>query len=111
MPNLDLSSDHLRVVLEELDKYVPEAEVWACGSRVRGQSHPGSDLDLVVRNPGDLDRPQPGISLLRSALRESDLPFLVEVIDWARLSPAFRDETSRAYVLIRPALASPARRA
>ncbi|MFN5236631.1 MAG: nucleotidyltransferase domain-containing protein [Bacteroidota bacterium] len=27
-------------------------EVWAYGSRVNGDAHEGSDLDLVIRTPG-----------------------------------------------------------
>ena len=34
-----------------LSKHVPGVEVWAYGSRVNGESHDGSDLDLVLRGP------------------------------------------------------------
>lgn len=32
-----------------LGQHVPQAEVWAYGSRVNGGAHEGSDLDLVLR--------------------------------------------------------------
>ena len=35
-----------------LCEHLPDVEVWAYGSRVNGQSHDGSDLDLVLRGPG-----------------------------------------------------------
>ncbi len=54
MPSLDLQPRHLRLLLEVLGAHVPEAEVWAYGSRVAGGGHAGSDLDLVVRQPGKL---------------------------------------------------------
>ena len=31
-----------------LDEHVPGVEVWAYGSRVNGESHEGSDLDLAL---------------------------------------------------------------
>ena len=34
-----------------LREHVPDAEVWAFGSRVNGSSHEASDLDLVLRDP------------------------------------------------------------
>ncbi len=35
-----------------LREHLPGVEVWAYGSRVNGQSHDGSDLDLVLRGRG-----------------------------------------------------------
>ncbi len=67
-----------------LAAHAPDAEVWAYGSRVSGGAHEGSDLDLVVRNP-EVWRRRLRICTLRDALTESDVPILVEVLDWARL--------------------------
>lgn len=54
-------------------------------------ANPLSDLDLVLRNPADLNRPQgPGFRELRVALAESNLPFVVDLHDWARLPAAFQ---------------------
>ena len=100
MPNLDLPPGWLRTVRELLATHVPEAEVWAYGSRVSGGSHPGSDLDLVLRNPADLSREQPRLYRLMDALIESDLPILVEVHDWARLPESFHREIERAHAVV-----------
>ena len=40
--------DQLEALLRE---HVPGVEVWAYGSRVNGESHDGSDLDLALRGP------------------------------------------------------------
>jgi uncharacterized protein len=58
MLKLNLKPDHLRLLLDILKAHAPEAEVWAYGSRVNGRGHEGSDLDLVVRSPANLDQPQ-----------------------------------------------------
>ena len=83
MPKLDLPLMYRQMLLAVLATHAPDAEVWAYGSRVNGQAHEGSDLDLVVRNPDRLDQPQRQLYLLRDALTESNLPILVEVLDWA----------------------------
>jgi predicted nucleotidyltransferase len=101
MPKLKLQPEHLRLVLDILSRTAPKAEVWAYGSRINGTGHDGSDLDLVMRNPGDLNQPQKQLPLLREALGESNLPILVDVLDWARIPDDFRREIKRQHLIIR----------
>lgn len=101
---INLLPEHMRLLLELLNKEMPEAEVWAYGSRVNGTHHEGSDLDLVLRNPVQLEEPVKGIHQLRSALSGSNLPILVEVLDWARLPKSFRHEIEREHAVLRPPL-------
>jgi predicted nucleotidyltransferase len=98
MPALDLPPGYLDLVRRLLGSLVHTAEVWAYGSRVRGEAHEGSDLDLVVRNPDDLSRPQNDLWELREAFSESEIPILVDVFDWARIPEEFRREIARAHV-------------
>ncbi len=37
-------------LLDLLDQYIPTVEAWAYGSRVNGEAHDASDLDLVLRS-------------------------------------------------------------
>jgi predicted nucleotidyltransferase len=105
MPRLDpdalmLAPRHREMLLDLLRRHLPTAEVWAYGSRVNGDCHEASDLDLVVRNPLDLLAEVEGIDELRDALVESNLPIRVDVVDWARIPEAFRREIERAYVVV-----------
>ena len=105
MPTLDLPSDCLRRVCEIVAKHAPDAEVWAYGSRVSGGAHAGSDLDLVVRQPSRLAEPCGVIARLRGEFDESNIPILVDVIDWARIPESFRRVIERGYVTLQqPAL-------
>jgi predicted nucleotidyltransferase len=104
---LNLPPAYLRMLLEILEQCVPTAEVWAYGSRVNGESHEGSDLDLVVRNPGQLNQPQKNLARLREALTESNLPILVEVMDWARVPESFRREIEQRHAVIMSAQHAP----
>jgi len=106
MLKLNLKPDHLRQLLDVLKMHASAAEVWAYGSRVNGDGHDGSDLDLVLRNPVHLTQPQPQLGALRAALSESNLPMLVDVLDWARLPEDFRREIERQYVIVRAGSAS-----
>nr|VFK40948.1 MAG: Nucleotidyltransferase domain-containing protein [Candidatus Kentron sp. SD]VFK46865.1 MAG: Nucleotidyltransferase domain-containing protein [Candidatus Kentron sp. SD]VFK78761.1 MAG: Nucleotidyltransferase domain-containing protein [Candidatus Kentron sp. SD] len=100
MSTLDLPKRYLIILRELLASHAPSAEVWAYGSRVNGEAHAASDLDLVLRDPGDLARPQAGLSALKAALSESSIPILVDARDWARLPGSFHDEIRKAYVVV-----------
>ena len=100
---LDLPPRHRRIVEALLREHVPEAEVWAYGSRVNGESHEGSDLDLVVRGPG-LEPLGGGFLNLLEAIEESDIPILVQIHDWARLPESFHQEIERNHVVLQKGL-------
>ena len=63
-----------------------------------------SDLDLVVRHPIDVTQPVSGVSALREALRDSLMPIVVDVHDWAALPVGYRQAIeSRHHILQSPA--------
>ena len=89
-----------RCILEALlREHVPNAEVWAYGSRVIGESHDGCDLDLVVRGP-ELKPLGDGFFQLVEAIEKSNIPILVQAHDWARLPESFHEEIEREYVVL-----------
>ena len=97
---LHLSPRHRETLETLLREHLPGIEVWAYGSRVNGQSHDGSDLDLVLRAPGLQEVPIGPLADFTEALHDSTLPFLVEARDWARLPERFRKEIERGYVVV-----------
>ena len=97
---LHLPLRHRRILEGLLRKHVPEAEVWAYGSRISGKSHEGSDLDLVVRGP-ELKPLDDGFFELLEAIEQSNIPILVQAHDWARLPESFHAEIERDYVVVR----------
>ena len=97
MPALDLPEEWLEQVLTLLRVHVPDAKVWAYGSRVSGGAQVCSDLDLVVRNASDPTRPVPEVAALREAFRDSLIPIVVDVHDWATLPPAFKPAIEREH--------------
>lgn len=105
MPKLDPSALHLptrylQILLPLLRQHVPQAEVWAYGSRVTADFYEASDLDLVVRNQANLTQPTDSIFDLQEALMESDIPIQVQVVDWARIPDSFHAEIEAGYVVV-----------
>ena len=85
---LDLSPEQLAEIRRILQNHIPERTVRAFGSRVQGIAKPFSDLDLAVMGETPLDFRQ--LAALKDAFAESNLPFRVDVVDWAATSEAFR---------------------
>ena len=100
-PVLSLPTRHVDALRHLIATHLPHEEVWAYGSRVSGTAHNTSDLDLVVRHPADLRvRQGPAFWDLKEALSESNLPFLVELFDWARLPAAFWENIAAQHVIL-----------
>jgi predicted nucleotidyltransferase len=83
--------DKDRKRLVDIFSTVPSSfEVWAFGSRVDGSAHDGSDLDLVIRT-SDLSKLDYSVfTTLKVKIRESNIPIVVELFDWARLPTSFQ---------------------
>ena len=88
IPDIDITPTHWQIVRDILQKHVPDKEVWAFGSRAKRSARKYSDLDLVIvtDKPLGLDTS----AALSDDFAESDLPFKVDIVDWATTSESFR---------------------
>jgi len=98
---IDLRSVDLEIVLEVLRDFVPEFEVRAFGSRVRGTARRTSDLDLAIMTEARL--PLSRLADLREAFSESALPFKVDLVDWATTEERFRKIIEQGCEVLKPA--------
>ena len=98
---IDVRPDLWEIVRKILVKRVPQYEVWAFGSRVTGTTKRYSDLDLAVISEKPLSMK------IRAALAddfsESDLPWRVDVVDWAATSESFQKIIERQKVVVQHA--------
>jgi len=95
---VDVSKKNFNTVKEILAKYIPGLEVRVFGSRVNGRAKPYSDLDIAIIGTKELNSMV--LIQLKEAFQESDLPFRVDILDWNKLSPEFRDIIARNHVVI-----------
>ena len=101
MPTIDVPAAALTTVIGILARHVPDREIRVIGSRANGRSKPFSDLDLVVMGDEPLDLRTLG--QLRDAFDESNLPFAVDIVEWASSSEAFRRIIDEQAQILRPA--------
>ena len=98
---IDLEPPFIEEVKRILREQVADVEVWIFGSRIDGNARKYSDLDLVLVGKDKLDGRR--IDALKDAFAESDLPFMVDVLDWHTLSKSFRNIIEKKYEVIQKA--------
>jgi predicted nucleotidyltransferase len=97
---LDLSPRDLAIVRDILRKYIPDYEVWAFGSRTKGTSRRYSDLDLAIITDAPLSLQVRGD--MAEHFSESDLPFRVDILDWATTQDYFRRIVEQDRIILQP---------
>ncbi|NNM58938.1 MAG: nucleotidyltransferase domain-containing protein [Legionellales bacterium] len=98
IPPIDIHPNDWVIVLDILKKHVPDYEVWAFGSRAKWTAKPYSDLDLCIITEKPLSLSF--LSALTDDFSESDLPWKVDVVDWATTSDEFRKTIEMDKVVI-----------
>lgn len=94
---IDISLEQYQILITLLKQYLPNTEVWAYGSRVKGTASSNSDLDLVTfTSPAQ----QSAIFDLKEAFEESDLPFRVDLFSWDEIPEQFRKNITKDKVLL-----------
>lgn len=96
MVNILLEKRFLDEITSIIKQTYPKAIVWAYGSRIDGTAHEGSDLDLVVKDFGQNDA---CLFTLKDELKESNVPFLVDIFEFDKLPLNFQKEIEKNYVV------------
>jgi predicted nucleotidyltransferase len=86
--NLAITEEQRSIITAILTGIIPDADYLAFGSRLGQHHHSYSDLDIAVKASSKIPLTQ--LSALEGAFAESDLPFLVDIVDLHRVSPEFR---------------------
>ena len=97
MNKLKVKQEHLKMLIDIFESYCPNAEIWAYGSRIKNDSHEGSDLDMVVKTFNDKNK---NISELSQLLNDSNIPFLTDISEFNKLPDYFQQEILKDYVII-----------
>ncbi len=95
---IDLDEKHLENIKKILNIYISDYEVRAFGSRVDGTSLKYSDLDLAIigEKPLSLQLTEQ----LKDAFSHSDLPIMVDILEWNNLSDRFKKIIERTSIRV-----------
>lgn len=89
---INLNPKHAETLRKIFELYCPDAEIWAYGSRVNGNCHNGSDLDLAVI---DFNDPRKCISELKQLINDSNIPFLIDIAEYHNLPLSFQNKIKK----------------
>jgi len=92
MNNLFLREQDKNVLLQLLNKHLPDISVWVYGSRINGTAHDISDLDILLRSKDLTPINIIALENFIQALKNSNIPILVDAKDWARLPLIFHQK-------------------
>lgn len=81
---LQLEKRHWKIIQQILNKY--PYQFYAYGSRVKSEAWKLSDLDLCYQE----EVPISIISQIREEFEQSNLPFIVELVNWKNMRPTFQ---------------------
>ena len=102
-----LKAADMTLLLREIDRerlrglmntHLPGVTGRIYGSRVTGQAHDASDLDLALVSSDLLPIPIDQLERFRQAVNDSHIPILVDARDWARLPQHFHAKIEKAFV-------------
>ena len=95
--NIDLTAAQRKEVAALLQRYLPDTEVWAYGSRVKCTAKPHSDLDMVAFASKEQSQ---AVADLREAFEESYLPFRVDLFVWDEVPEEFHGNIEEARMVV-----------
>lgn len=95
---INLEPDELQRLKTILQKYIPDYTVYLFGSRVTPNIKPYSDIDLAIMS--QISIPSMTMALLKNELAESDLPYKVDLVDWASTDESFKAIIMQQYEVI-----------
>lgn len=96
---LQLKKNEIDVVKKILRLFLSEdIDYRAFGSRAKNTARQYSDLDIVLISKESI--PLNIISHLKEAFAESDLPFMVDIVDWQLITPDFREKIKQEWQVL-----------
>ena len=95
MPILQLNKSDYYILQTILTKY--PYHFYAYGSRVKAKAKKFSDLDICYQ----ANIPSYEVVQIEEELENSDLPFIVELVNWKNMRPAFQKAIQKDLVLIK----------
>lgn len=97
MDRLFIKPQYLQILLDVFKNYCPDAEIWAYGSRINGEAHEASDLDLVVKSFNDENK---SLSVLKELINDSDIPIIVDILEFDKIPLSFQKEIEKDYISV-----------
>lgn len=94
-----VEEEQLEILKEILRKHVPNAEIRVFGSRYKHTNKEYSDIDIAI-----LEKEKISIELyskIREDLEESNLKYIVDIVDWNAITDEFKKIIEEGYEILK----------
>ncbi len=82
------------------DTFKTPVLILAYGSRANGSSHESSNLDLAIKPITTATPTNEELTRFVTEIRESNIPLLVDVVEWSRVPEHFREQILRTSITL-----------
>lgn len=86
----DSTKSYFELLAFIISKYLFNAKIILYGSRARGDSREGSDIDVAIDNGTPIE--EPIMSAIIGEIEESNLPICFDVVDFYEVSRSIQQE-------------------
>lgn len=86
-----------KVLIEIIEKHLPNCKIILYGSRARGDNSPGSDIDVAIDAGKKLSRFV--VYRIANEIEETKIPFFVDVLDLQSADEAIRGQIKKDGVI------------
>ena len=76
-------------------------ELWAFGSRINGDAHDTSDLDLVIVSQNKQKIDIDNLMSFKNDIRKSNIPIIIQILDWNRIPDSFHKNILANYEVLK----------
>ena len=83
-----LSETQLKKILSCIHLHLPEAHIFAFGSRITGKPRKYSDLDIALDAHAPIDLSV--LTKIKNSLSETNIPILIDLIDYRSVADDFK---------------------
>ena len=95
---IKLEKKYVTMIKRILTEQSPDCEVRLFGSRTNSKAVKYSDIDIALVGKRKLNWRL--IEKIKLAFSESDIPYMVDVVDWHAISPEFRKVIEKKFEVL-----------
>ncbi len=97
VPVIGLEDTYKKILIEIIEKHLPNAAIYLYGSRACGNAQECSDVDIALDTGEIIDREI--IYKIMDDLEESKIPFFVDITDVNNISEKFKSGIEKEWVV------------
>jgi predicted nucleotidyltransferase len=95
-----INEKYKQILLQIFNDISEPVEVLAYGSRVAGNAHDGSDLDLTIRRFDKQPISTENFLTLIKKIQDSNIPIMIDLHDWALLPETFHQQIEKQHEVL-----------